>query len=156
VGETPDPIPNSAAKPLRADGTAPLRCGRVGRRREVLQSAPIRRGVFFCPVPVPVPVPVPDGAGSRCGIREAKFEIADSTTCHFERGLGPSREICGDGEKSSASICVICAFLRGWVALTASLPRVVGRIRRRASIGNGNGDGNGVSTETGRMPPIPC
>ena len=46
AGETPDPIPNSEAKPCSADGTAPLRCGRVGRRREVLTERPTSVGRF--------------------------------------------------------------------------------------------------------------
>jgi hypothetical protein len=30
---TPVPIPNTEVKPVRADDTAPFRCGKVGRRR---------------------------------------------------------------------------------------------------------------------------
>jgi hypothetical protein len=30
---TPVPIPNTEVKPLRADDTAPFRCGKVGSRR---------------------------------------------------------------------------------------------------------------------------
>ena len=38
AGETPVPIPNTAVKPCSADGTAPSRGGRVGRRREYIKN----------------------------------------------------------------------------------------------------------------------
>ena len=49
-GQAPDPIPNSAVKTLSADGTAPRRRGRVGRR----QARPARCHSARCPDPDPV------------------------------------------------------------------------------------------------------
>ena len=48
VGEIPVPIPNTAVKPHSADGTAPNRGGRVGRRRDYIE-APLRneRGFYI-------------------------------------------------------------------------------------------------------------
>src|SRR5438309_10001571 len=50
-GVPPVPIPNTAVKPSRADGTARFPCGRVGRCRNFFPDAPPRlyapRGVAF-------------------------------------------------------------------------------------------------------------
>ena len=51
-GETPVPIPNTAVKPLIADGTAAIGCGRVGRCRVFVfiyfcKPHAARHGAFF-------------------------------------------------------------------------------------------------------------
>ena len=44
---TPVPIPNTEVKPVRADDTAPFRCGKVGSRRIKFEKSPFKMSGLF-------------------------------------------------------------------------------------------------------------
>ena len=121
-GETPVPIPNTAVKTARADGTGGRPPGRVGRRRDFSRSSPRRGGA--------VPTRTVDARVRRVG-RSPRWRAAARTTelalAADPPGPGePTRRRPGRGQAKQG---------RGRIARSAAATR--GRSTPRADGGDG-------------------